>query len=230
MFFSPLFSNVNALASDSNILYTASSYPNSAILGTRNLKISDNDSIAYCYNIHKEWPEIYTQGGTSGYTKLVYGKHIDPSYSDNIKKVIYAGFPTNSLHYGDNLSNDEFQATTQYAIWHFTDGLTRNDVIEKMQSYGGSEDTIKKVMPIYDLLVAGNFTNPANFVLNFYNSPTNQYQNLLGGQGILTKTEVEFSKVAAGQLNELKGATLTVKSTDEQNFEETWVSTEIQKN
>ena len=43
---------------------------------------------------------------------------------EDIKRVLYVGYPNNAKGYGDGYSNDVFREATQEAIWYFTNGQT----------------------------------------------------------------------------------------------------------
>ena len=157
------------------------------------------------------------------------GELLSPkSFDQAVLKVILNGYPNNSdLQRKYELSDEEYRMITQDAFHYYADNTNASKRISQNNTY----------MKVFDILVGKAEDNaikpvPENAVINILEYDPNgksNFQNLItvdfrpGPVDEPTTADVTFSKVAAGQGEELPGATLTVTGGD--NFSETWVST-----
>jgi pilin isopeptide linkage protein/TQXA domain-containing protein len=172
----------------------------------------DSDQVVYCFNITKFYPQEDTSAldGTTYTTKITNASNDDfLQYADNasvtdlrarVLSVIYNGYPTNAAGLQGSLSNDQFRAVTQLAIYHFTDG----------QDYTSSNFTADE-WSVYQKLISGDEgvaagtikAVPDNYGLTLYIGPSG-YQNLLSataGETTITNTELTslaFTKTWVG--------------------------------
>ena len=206
-----------------------------------------NPIVGYCFNIHKQWPTesksymanktFYLHKDVSGVASFTdtprkigpSGERLSPeSFDQAVSKVILNGYPNNSdLQRKYELSDDEYRMITQDAFHYYSDNVNASRRISQNNTY----------MKVFDILVGkaeDNATKPVpeNAVINVLEYDPNgksNFQNLItvdfrpAPVDEPTTADVTFSKVAAGQGEELPGATLTVTGGD--NFSETWVST-----
>lgn len=89
-----------------------------------------------------------------------------------IMKVLYNGYPNDNsnIKAKNNLTDDEFRAITQYAIWHFTDPNLED---AKMNSNERWKTAYNELIGIDKL------TYPKDFRLNLYISKDKAKQNLM---------------------------------------------------
>ena len=171
----------------------------------------DSAQVVYCFNVHNYYPDYSDSDGTTYTTKITNATNDQfTEYADGesvtdlrsaVLSVIYNGYPTNAAGLQGSLTDDQFHAVTQLAIYHFTDGMT----------YTSSNFDTTAEYEVYLKLISGDegveagdlAAVPDGYGLTLYIGPTG-YQNLLSGTGgtnTVTNTQltsVEFSKVWAG--------------------------------
>ncbi|QOR47366.1 thioester-forming surface-anchored protein [Trueperella pecoris] len=168
-------------------------------------------------------------------------------FADSIGRVIYAGYPKNGAGLKNGLSDTAFRAITQMAIYYFSDsfGLEEIEAAKDEQAAHGFKGILdpknESIKSAYKKLIEyaeGDAKVPEDVKIPIYAPNNSAYQNFIGtltnpksvipvvqmvDKKSAPKLDVTFSKVAAGQGNELAGATLTVTGGDD--FSEEWVST-----
>ncbi|QOR45345.1 thioester-forming surface-anchored protein [Trueperella pecoris] len=205
----------------------------------------------------KAAPKFTAQYGNSSLIAFANKPKItDPErFADSIGRVIYAGYPNNGAGLKENLSDTAFRAVTQMAIYYFADsfGLEEIEAAKDEQAAHGFKGILdpknESIKSAYKKLIEyaeGDAKVPEDTKIPIYKPSINGYQNFIGTltnpQALIPlvqmidkkselkpapKLDVTFSKVAAGQGNELAGATLTVTGGDD--FSEEWVSTGVAK-
>lgn len=173
----------------------------------KNLHIKNDESgiieIVYCYNFKVAYPEPLSNGGTPGYTKGVYGDNGGDVVRQNaIRNVVYMGYPLDhsGLQQRHNLTDDQFYAVTQLAVWSITDfGTEPGDYTEaigaELIARGHYDYRVHNRMnAAYNELKSIRYADlgiPNDFAINFYNTADSGYQNLLGSYWIRDYKEVE---------------------------------------
>lgn len=139
--------------------------------------------------------------------------------------VVKAGYPINFGNYMamTGITEAEFRAATQHAVWHFTDNYQRIGLVNKLDdpTYGTrTKESRQRILDAFDYLVSLPIPLDINDDFNFYEHPEDKlsydgkfYQNLFGGfrTDIPAKREVTFSKVKVNGTEELPGASLKSK-------------------
>ncbi|MDO5027007.1 MAG: SpaA isopeptide-forming pilin-related protein, partial [Tissierellia bacterium] len=214
--------------------------------------------VAYCLN-HDLRPPVMAPDNLkqASFTKLEekYLRALAPQskVKDNdvlvglVKEVIWKGYPNNMTNLQGSLSNEDFRALTQAAIWLFTDNITQ-DVFYQEIPY--LSDMSPDMQAVYNELInVGSAIVPEDFILNVYESSNDEVQNVIGTSHIKggstipeiimvdekeeapAEVEVIFSKVEVNGSEELEDAKLKLVKLEDgmETLVEDWVSTKDQK-
>ena len=157
--------------------------------------------ITYCFNFHKNYPlssgtsyEKYANVTSEQMKENSSSNMVDSELYDAIMKVLYNGYPNNNSgikeKYG--LTDDEFRAITQYAIWHFTDNTYISDSYFQNAQRQGAYSELTDV---------ANLAYPADFKLNLYISQDSTKQNLMAAEVLTENTVVkEYTSVSVNKV------------------------------
>ncbi|MCY7192073.1 Cna B-type domain-containing protein [Streptococcus gallolyticus] len=157
--------------------------------------------VTYCFNFHKNYPlssgtpyEKYANVTSEQMKANSSSNMVDSELYDAIMKVLYNGYPNNNSgikeKYG--LTDDEFRAITQYAIWHFTDNTYISDSYFQNAQRQGAYSELTDV---------ANLTYPADFKLNLYISQDSTRQNLMAAEVLTENTVVkEYTSVSVNKV------------------------------
>ncbi|MDD7384173.1 MAG: thioester-forming surface-anchored protein [Actinomycetaceae bacterium] len=203
--------------------------------------------VAYCFNIHKQWPatsqsymadkNFYLHKDVSGVASFADtprregpdGAELTPAAFDNaVLRVILNGYPNNSaLQAKYGLSDEEFRMITQEAFHYYADNtnapskITAKNVYVKVYDILVGKVADDAMRPVPDNAVINILEYDPDGRFNFQNLITVDFRLFAGEEPAMLN--VKFSKVAAGQGEELAGATLSVTGGD--HVSEKWVST-----
>ncbi|SDL87986.1 Cna B-type domain-containing protein [Streptococcus equinus] len=172
-------------------------------MNINHLYVDDNDRtiVTYCFNFHKNYP--LTRGEDFTKDLNVTPDQMKSNTSsilasgelyDAIMKVLYNGYPNNKSAIKEkyNLTDDEFRAITQYAIWHFTDNSYISDSYFQNANRQGAYS---------ELINVSNLTYPESFKLNLYISKNAATQNLMAAEMLPENTTTkEYTKVSVNKV------------------------------
>ncbi|MFD0704384.1 thioester-forming surface-anchored protein [Alloscardovia venturai] len=146
-------------------------------------------TVVYCFNNTKKVPETglgyeRMQGNEDTFVSLAHPNHKSDLYS-NVSRVIWNGYPNDASGIKEkyNLTNDEFAAATQWAIWHYTDNTDYPAYRD-----GGNFDNA--YLDLVDSSKAE--AAPANMVLDIYKADNDRYQNAVTAH-FYTNQSIELS-------------------------------------
>ncbi|ADH93475.1 Cna B domain protein [Arcanobacterium haemolyticum DSM 20595] len=180
----------------------------------------------------------------------------DPlKFGEAIQRVIYAGYPKNAMKFGDELTPAAFRTITQLAIYNFSDSFGLEEIAKLNENeahgfFGILKPENVKIKEAYEKLIQYAVSDselPEDSRVPFYVTNNIEYQNFIGTwmnpQSVIPVVEmidkvivpqdkaktasVVFSKVVAGQGDELKGASLKVVKGEKADGEvvKSWTST-----
>lgn len=138
-------------------------------------------AVAYCFNYDKLVPEefpdslkaaTYTKREEKDFLSMTNGSLIknNDQLVALIKSVLWKGYPNNQAGLQGNLSNEQFRALTQAAVWLFTNNVQLKSIPYFQRDLSAEEQRV------YNELTA---TLSQSFQLNVYESSNPEYQNIV---------------------------------------------------
>jgi TQXA domain-containing protein len=202
--------------------------------------IAGGDSeYVYCFNKTKTSPpDAYTGKKLTYYSenstpeiieKSAMGSKLDvDTFYSHILGILYNGFPNNAGGYGNGLTDRQFYAVTQWAIWHYTDGANvgSESSPEVLMIPDGQKDNsvwTQEMHDVYRSLIGSTYSGSQ--LVRFLTTQEAGYQNMIGAkfidrdQNLTVVNHRDLTKFTVKKVDEngdpVKGATLQIKARTE---------------
>ena len=194
------------------------------------IKLSTDETIpVYCYNYELNYPLEEAMGGTPGYMHDHY-PNLSAPIQEQIHRILHNGYPNNASDDQGDLTDLEFGGVTQYAIWYYTDNLSREEIALAIKGSfyhpapPNVNEIVEKAMEVFDKLISDSALEPSDgFMVDYFMPQDPEFQNLLGAiQTTLPdpgpRTQVTIRKLDSDTNELLEGAMLKVSDGQAMNF------------
>jgi TQXA domain-containing protein len=163
----------------SNQDFSFSTYVYDPAAASDGVPVSDGWRDAYCFNFQLNWPssqsylKIRDANATTmnHYAAAFAGTSPDdPTIRDAVLLVIHNGYPEDAGELQGELTDAQFRAVTQAAVWHFTDGASMDEAAAELGAFNDAFQWTPKMTAVYDKLVAGDGLSavPDGYSLDLY--------------------------------------------------------------
>jgi TQXA domain-containing protein len=94
----------------------------------------------------------------------------DPTIRDAVLLVVHNGYPENAGELQGELTDGQFRAVTQAAVWHFTDGTTMDEAAAELGRFNTAFQWTSEMTVAYNKLVTGDDLDavPDGYSLDLY--------------------------------------------------------------
>ena len=141
--------------------------------------VSDGWRDVYCFNFRLNWPssQSYLKIRNANATTMnhyaagfVGTASDDPTIRDAVLLVVHNGYPEDAGELQGELTDGQFRAVTQAAVWHFTDNTTMDEAASELGMFNAAFQWTPEMTTVYDKLVAGDGLSavPDGYSLDLY--------------------------------------------------------------